>query len=132
MATDRNVFDESFSAENDLSAKQFYAVELSAANQVDVCDALDDLVIGVLQNKPEANQAAQVRMLGITRWVSDGSSTAIAAGDYVRTDASGKAVKCPTATEEHNRAAGIALSASSADGTIIDVFLTPGVMVTSA
>lgn len=112
-------------AENDLSAKIYYAVELSGANlQVDVPDNAGDTVFGVLQNKPTAGQAAAVMVLGITKWVSDGNAGAIVVGDVLGTDAAGKAVK---KTANNAKIAGIALSASSADGTIIDVLLTPGV-----
>jgi len=121
MATEMAVFDISAKAENDLSSKQYYFVELSAADQVDVCDNAADKPIGVLQNKPTQYHAAQVRVLGISKVVSDGSSTAIAVGDYVGTDANGKAVKKSSDT---NYVAGIALDASSADGTVIRVLLT--------
>lgn len=112
-------------AENDLSAKQFYAVELSAEAQVDLCDAADDLVFGILQNKPAANAAADVRVYGVTKWVSDGT-TPIAVNDKVGTDNAGRAIKV---TADTKRVAGIALSASSAAGTIIYVLLTPGAMI---
>ena len=38
-------WDESFRAENDLSAKQYYAVEYSGVDQVDVADAAADRAI---------------------------------------------------------------------------------------
>lgn len=114
---------DSFKAENDLSGKQYYAMELSADDQVDVCDGAGDQVIGILQNKPKASQAAAVAITGRTKWVSDGSSTAIAVGDRVGTDGSGKCVKKTAAAD---LIAGLALAASSADGTVIDVMLTLG------
>lgn len=127
MALEQFGLDVSCVAENSLVAKQFYAVELSGADlQVDVCDGATDLVYGVLQNKPAAGAAAAVRRLGITKWVSNGSGTAIAVGDKVGTDASGKCVKKASAG---NFVAGTALSASSADGTIIDVDLTPNAII---
>ena len=124
MATQSaGVFDHSFKAENDLSAKQYYFLEYSAVDTVDVPDAAADRVFGVLMNEPAANQAANVRILGIAPVVSDGSGTAIAAGDYVGSNATGKAVKKATADYS---VAGIALDASSADGTVIRVLLIPG------
>jgi hypothetical protein len=116
------VWDESYKAENDLSAKQYYLVEYSGVDQVDVCDAAADRAVGVLQNKPAANQGAQVRLLGISMVVSDGSGTAIAAGDYVGSNSSGKAVKKATADYS---VVGIAMDASSADGTVIRVLMIP-------
>lgn len=127
MALESYLFDVSCKAENDLSAKQFYAVELSGADrQVDVCDNAGDLVFGILQNKPTASKAATVRVGGITKWISDGSGTPINVGAKVGTDGSGKAV---VKTADTAKVAGTALSASSADGTIIDVLLTPNTMI---
>ena len=114
----------SFVAENDLSTKLYHYVELSATEgQVDVCDASTDVPIGVLQNKPKANEAAEVITLAgaIVKVVSDGSVVAIAVGDTVGTDATGKAVKKAVAGDWYN---GIALEASNADGKIIRVLLT--------
>lgn len=116
------LFDISAKAENDLSAKQYYAVEFSAADQVDVCDNAADKPVGILQNKPQAGEAAQVRVAGISRAISDGSGTAIAVDDWVGTDANGKMIKKAT---DKNFAIGRALDASSADGTIIRVLIQP-------
>jgi hypothetical protein len=125
MPTEAYVYDESFKAENDLSSNQYYAVELSDENQVDVCDGAGDIPIGILQNKPEEGEPAQVRILGRTRAVSDGSGDNIAVGNWVGTDANGKMVKKST---NKDFALGIALSASTADGTIIDVLICPVVL----
>lgn len=116
------VWDESYKAENDLSAKQYYIVEYSGVDQVDVCDAAADRGVGVLQNKPVANAAATVRHLGISMVVTDGSGTAISAGDYVGPNSSGKAVKKATADYS---AIGLAMDASTADGTVIRVLMIP-------
>lgn len=121
--------DVSCKAENTLVAKQFYAVELSGAGlQVDVPDGATDLVFGVVQNECPAGGAATVRVQGITMWVSDGNASAIAVGARVGTDAAGKAVVKTTDTDN---VAGIALSPSTADGTVIDVLLTPGVSLSA-
>lgn len=116
--------DVSCKAETTFVAKQFYAAELSGAGlQVDVPDAATDTVFGVIQNKCPAGGAATVRVQGITKWVSDGT-TPITVGAYVGTNNAGKAV---AKTTNNDKIAGIALSASSADGIVIDVLLTPGV-----
>lgn len=119
-----HIWVESFEAENDLSAKQFYAVEGTATNggKVDVCDAAADRAIGILINKPKAGEMAEVGIMGIFEAVSDGSGTAIAAWDYVGTNASGKLVK--KATADYG-VLGQALDASSADGTRIRVMIAP-------
>lgn len=115
------VFDHSFKAAADLTTKQFYLVKLTAADTVGLGAATSDTCIGVLQNKPNSTQAAQVRILGVTKAVSDGT-TAISVGDKVGTSAAGKAVKVTT---QDRPIIGTALSASSADGTIISVLLSP-------
>lgn len=122
MATEGGfVYDESFKAENDLRAKQLLFVELSAADQVDVCDNAADLPVGVLQNTPNANQAATVRILGITKVVTDGTANGgITVGCYLGTDGNGKAVK-KTASSSIVRA--IAYGASSADNVVIPAML---------
>ena len=70
-----------------------------------------------------------MRILGIAPVVSDGSGTAIAVGDYVGPSSAGKAIKKATAD---NSVAGIALDASSADGTVIRVLLLPGAFFRTA
>lgn len=117
-------WDHSFKAENDLSAKQYYFVEYSGVDQVDVCDAAADRAVGILQNKPVANAAAKVRMVGsgISMVVSDGSGTAISAGDHLGPNSSGKAVKKATADYS---VAGIAMDASSTDGAVIRIMMIP-------
>jgi hypothetical protein len=124
MATQQLVYGVSLVAENDLSAKQFHYVELSpTAGMVDVPDSATDIPVGVLQNKPAQNEAAEVITLAgaIVKVVSDGSVTAIAIGDTVGTNNAGKAVKKSTSGEWYN---GIALDPSNADGKIIRVLLT--------
>lgn len=130
MATQSTfIWDESFKAENDLSAKQYYLVEYSGVDQVDVCDAATDRAVGVLLNEPGANQAASVRILGIAPVVSDGSGTPITAGAYVGPNSSGKAVVKATADYS---VCGMAMDGSSADGTVIRVMLFPGAFFRTA
>lgn len=121
MPTELALYDETFIAGADLSAAQYKLVEISAANTVTVCNATTDLPVGILQNKPTAGQAAQVRLLGRSRCVSDGSGTAIVAGDQVGTDGSGRAVK---KAANNDIIVGRAMEPSTAAGTIIDVLMT--------
>lgn len=114
---------ESYVSAADLRTKQWYCVELTAANTVNVCNAATDRCIGVLNNNPNTGHAATVNMLGRTPAVSDGSGTAIAAGDYVGPNSSGKVVKKETADY---RTIGLAMQASAADGVIIEVELFGG------
>jgi hypothetical protein len=115
------VYDESYAANADLSAKQYFCVKYVAGPKVDLCAAATDRCVGVLQNKPAASgRNSVVRHHGITKAVSDGSGTAIAVGDPVGTDANGRVVK--KATADYGLI-GEALDASSALGTIIRVRL---------
>lgn len=112
---------EGLPANADLSAKQFFALKVVAGGKLDVCSAATDAAIGLLQNKPAAaGRAAEFIYLGISKAVSDGSVTAIVAGDRVGTDASGRLVKKATADFG---VLGIALDGSTAQGTVIRVLV---------
>jgi hypothetical protein len=124
MAGTRRVWDETFKAAADLSTKQYFAVEMTAADTVNVTNAAADRALGILQDKPKTGEGGAVRLLGISEAVTDGSGTAIAVGDYVGPNNVGKMVKKATADFS---VLGIALDASSADGTIIRVLLPGGV-----
>ena len=109
-----------YKAENDLSAKQFYFVERgTAAGEVDVCDGAGDRVVGVLVNKPEAGEAAEVMVYGVAKVTAGGTITR---GATVGTDANGKAV---AKTADADLVAGIAETAA-ASGELVTITLTPG------
>lgn len=112
--------DNSYMANSDLRTKQFYILEMDTNEKVGVCNNAGDVPVGVLQNKPNTSEAAQVRLAqgSKTKVVSDGSGTAIAVGDFVGTNASGKAVK---KTANNDWCIGVAEDPSTADGTIITV-----------
>lgn len=115
-----SIWEDSFIAGADLSAKQFYAVELTAENTVDVASDATDAAIGILQNKPRSGEAADVMHVGRSYAVADGSGTAIAVGDLVGPAAGGKLVKKATADFA---TIGRALSAAAADNILIEVGL---------
>lgn len=118
MSQSSYLLEKTFDAENDLSSKQYYFVELGGSdNQVDVCDGAGDLPIGVLQNEPEADEAANVRIGGTTKIVA---SAAITKGAYVGTTNAGKAV---AKTADGDIVRGIALEAAAVDGDIIEILL---------
>jgi len=131
------VWDESFQSNASMSGNQFYLVKLNTSQtgsqhpQVVLVAAATDPAIGVLQNKPAAaNRGATVRMLGISKAVSDGSGTAINPGDFVGPNASGVCIKKAT---PDNYVIGRALMPSTASGTIIDILLFgPGWFRTAA
>lgn len=111
----------SWAAGADLSAKQWYAVQLTTSETITAADATVRS-IGILQNAPTATQVASVMLMGISRAVTDGSGTAIACMDTLAPDANGKLVKTTTDNDE---AVAIALEPSTADGKIIAVFVLP-------
>lgn len=64
----------------------------------------------------------------LVKVTSDGSGTGITEGDPVKTDADGQAVK---ATADHEKAFGIAITPSSADGDVIWVLVTTWTLMVS-
>jgi hypothetical protein len=108
----------SFVSTNDLSAKQFFFVKLSANNTVVLCAAVTDIPIGILQNKPTAGQTAEVVISGITKVVCAASS---AAGVQIGTDGAGKAAIYAAGTDTTKYIAGVVLDGVTAANGIATV-----------
>ena len=72
----------------DLSSSQYYFVKLASATTVNVCTAITDLPIGILQNTPTSGQAAEVRIFGVSKASADGTITA---GRWISTSADSQA-----------------------------------------
>lgn len=79
----------SLKAGANLSAEQFKFVKLDTSGNVVVASATTDRPIGVLQNTPLANEAAEVAISGITKVKAGGSASV---GNVVFTSASATAV----------------------------------------
>lgn len=77
-------------------------------------------IIGVLQNKPNTNQAATVAYFGKSKIVAGGTVTA---GKYVTTNGSGRAVNAVSG----DLIVGRALDTVANDGEIISALLLPPV-----
>jgi hypothetical protein len=105
-----------FTAAADLSAKQYYFVKITADNTVNVCAAVTDVPIGVLQNAPASGEAASVMLYGISK-VS--ANEAIAVGNNIGTGDDGQADVVAAGTDTTVRLVGQALEAASAAGEII-------------
>lgn len=117
MSQQLYVLEKTFEAEQDLSAKQYHFVELGTAdNEVDAPDSAGDLAIGVLQNKPQANEAANVRLMGTAKVVC---SATIVKGAWVGTASGGKAV---TKSANYDIVRGIALEGADVN-EIIEILL---------
>lgn len=100
MATARLGEVESYLAAADLRTAQYKLVEVTAADTVNVANNAADQVVGVLQNKPNTGQEASVHLVGspgISKVLCDGSGTAIAYNDPLKTNGSGLAIKAVTA-----------------------------------
>ena len=125
----QNILTITRSAGSDLSAKQFFAVKATADGGCDLAGA-NERVLGVLTNDPKTAGAAAVQVAGVARVVAGG---AFAAGDYLKADAAGKAVK------QTGEAAGtlvevfaVALEAAAADGDQVEILLARAVVNNAA
>lgn len=122
MAYQIPVLDATFEASADLSAKQFYFVKIDGDNKVNVCTAITDAPIGVLQNKPTAGQAANVRLWGISKL---SANAAISAGDILGSSTDSQA-QTAVAT---NVTCARALTAAGAADVIFSALVMPGTSI---
>jgi hypothetical protein len=99
--------------------KQYTFVKVTGAHQVGLSTANTDNVVGVLQNKPQVEgQAATIGIFGVSNMIA---GAAVAAGDKISSDATGRAVTTPgTGTPV---VLGVALSASAGANQLISVLL---------
>ena len=78
----------------DLTAKQFYAVKVTADETVGLATAAGETVLGILQNKPNTGEVADVMCLGVTKiLVGTGD---LAAGGLWETAADGTGIAATT------------------------------------
>lgn len=111
----------SFPANADLSAKQYYAVKLVSGGKVDVCSAVTDVPIGILQNNPNAaDKVAEVMVFGISKVNSD---AAIAVGNQLGTAADGQLAVYAPGTDTTKYILGIAVLASSNAGELASALI---------
>ncbi len=122
MAAERIILaDSSYAPTSDYSAAatyQYHFMKLVAA-VLTICGA-GDAIFGVLQDTPSANMAGSVALEGESYLVVDGSGTAIAAMDYLKSDASGQGVKT---TSNGDEVGAQALEAATTAGAVIKVRL---------
>lgn len=102
----------------DLSSRQYHFVNLSTAGKIGLA-SLGGRAIGVLQNKPSASELAQVRVMGITKVVSDGS---VGPGELVASSTIGKA---QASTAGSYRLGVVVSGTTSSTGVISVLLLTP-------
>lgn len=107
-------------ADADLSAKQYFLVTKTATG-VALAGA-NARVLGPLMDKPKSGEFGAVQVSGVAK-VKAGA--AIAIGDYLKSDAAGKAaVATGEAAGTLVEIFGIALEAATADLDVISVLLT--------
>ena len=87
---EKTVLTETFIAGEDLSSSQYKFVKMSDDMTVIECNALVDIPIGVLQDKPTLGRPALVMVLGRSK-VESGA--ALTAGWLIGTAADGQAVR---------------------------------------
>ena len=106
-------------AGSDLSAKQFYFVDVNSSSQLAVCGTgLPG--IGVLQDKPAA--AARPGAVAISGKVKVAVGGTVTAGQYVSADSTGRAVNAVSG----DFAMGRAITGATVAGTIVEIVLLPG------
>lgn len=111
-----------FQAAGDLSTKQFYFVKMSGAHTVDVCSAVTDKPVGVLQNKPSAaGQEAEVCVWGWTK-VQAGGTVTVGTHYSIGTDNAGKAVAYAPGTDTTKYLVGQPLT-SGASGSLMEALI---------
>ena len=98
----------------DLSAKQYHFVSLASATTVNVCTAITNAPIGILQNNPESGQQAVVQVFGVSKVVADGT---VAAVNFIGTSADGQADAISPGTDTTVYMTGQCIQAASAGET---------------
>lgn len=116
MSQSTRDFEKSLACSEDLSAKQFYIVQLDANGGIEVGEGATDLLVGVLQNAPASGEMATYRFMGTTKVKAGG---AINPGAWVTSDANGKGVA--TTTDGDITIGRFIGKAAAADGDIIEV-----------
>ena len=115
-----------FSAAADLSTFQYVAVRASASNRVNLASEVagvagaSKMAIGILQNKPKTGEAAQISVLGLTKWVAGGTATVNALVTY---NSSGRCIDAVSGDIVMGRA----LEGTTVDGAVITVLQLPPV-----
>lgn len=103
----------------DLRTKQYYAVKITDVDTVNLTAAAGEKAIGILQNKPNTGETAQIMCMGVTKVIA---GAAISVGAIVEADNGGKIIAATAAKV----GIGTALQAASNDGDLITIFLNAG------
>lgn len=129
MSTDNKILDLSFPAAEDLSADQYRFVVLASTGKVRRPDSATENAIGILQNKPAPGEAAQVRLMGVSKLEMNGAVGigAFVGLEYVDAIDAGKGKDMAA---DLAKAKGIVLEPSGAEddvGSVLLITPIPGV-----
>lgn len=122
MAFELPLFDVAFKANADLSDVQYHlcVVDLSTDVSIGTATANTDTIVGVLQNKPGSAEAAQVRVLGISKVVA---GAALTPGCLVTSDTSARASTIVGGSATIYTC-GLTLDSTTGAGEMVSVLLT--------
>jgi hypothetical protein len=125
MALELRIWDISLDAADDYEDEQFHIMYLSSEYTASLATGGSQMLVGILQNKPDAAaKACEIRRVGISKVVCGG---VISVGDEITSDANGHA---ETATEG-DRYVGIALEAG-VEGRTISILMEFGYLSESS
>lgn len=110
---EKKILTETYTASEDLSSNQYYGVHLDGDRSVDLQDAATEKPAGILLNKPESGEAAEVLVLGRCPVVV---AEAISAGERIRIGADGKAYVWDPGTDTTAYVVGTCVEGASNDG----------------
>jgi predicted RecA/RadA family phage recombinase len=117
MAFSENLQTITLTAASDLSSKQFYFVAVDTDGKAALTGD-DGNPIGVLQNKPEAGEAATIAIAGVTK-LYIGTESGLGAGYNVGCDSNSAGKVSDTGSFRM----GVALEDPTSDGDIVSVLL---------
>lgn len=108
---------DNFLSGSDLSATQYTFVKQSSTENTIEAAGAGEVAIGIVENKPASGEVAEVAVGGGTYITA---AAAIAIGDPIKSDASGKGV---TASTNNDYYIARAIEAAAADGDQIEVII---------
>ena len=109
-------------AGDSLAAKQYHVVKMASTDgEVLIASSTTDVMIGLVQNDPAADEPAEVACAGVAIGKSGDSITI---GEMVNANSTGELRGTAGAISGTERILGIALEAAS-DGDLFSVLITP-------
>ncbi len=127
MAKYRWGVDESFTANADLSAKQYFClVTGSTVGEVAVTTIQGCSIIGILQNDTKIGEEATVRVLGFSKAIGNGNAFALTVGCMIRAASNGMVEGASGSMCASAFQIGTAMQALASGSNVeVEVFFTP-------